>query len=85
MSRLEIFGVEGIARGRARRRPRRADRRGRGRRRTARLRDGDVVVVTQKVVSKAEDRLVPIDPDDPLAHKPLVEPSRSGSCAGGAT
>jgi coenzyme F420-0:L-glutamate ligase/coenzyme F420-1:gamma-L-glutamate ligase len=37
------------------------------------LADGDVVVVTQKVVSKAEGRLVPIDPDDPLSHKPLVE------------
>ena len=37
------------------------------------LRDGDVVVVTQKVVSKAEDRLVAIDPDDPVAHKALVE------------
>jgi len=37
------------------------------------LRDGDVVVVTQKVVSKAEDMLVAIDPTDPLAHKPLVE------------
>ncbi|MCU0270682.1 MAG: coenzyme F420-0:L-glutamate ligase [Acidimicrobiales bacterium] len=37
------------------------------------LRDGDVVVVTQKIVSKAEDRLVAIDPDDPLGHKPLVE------------
>jgi len=37
------------------------------------LADGDVVVVTQKVVSKAEGRLVAIDPDDPLAHKPLVE------------
>ncbi|MCD9623341.1 coenzyme F420-0:L-glutamate ligase [Rhabdothermincola salaria] len=35
--------------------------------------DGDVLVVTQKVVSKAEDRLVAVDPDDPLAHKPLVE------------
>ncbi len=35
--------------------------------------DGDVLVVTQKVVSKAEDKLVPIDPDDPLSHKPLVE------------
>lgn len=35
--------------------------------------DGDVLVVTQKVVSKAEDRLVPIDPTDPLSHKPLVE------------
>jgi coenzyme F420-0:L-glutamate ligase/coenzyme F420-1:gamma-L-glutamate ligase len=37
------------------------------------LADGDVVVVTQKVVSKAEGKLVPIDPDDPLSHKPLVE------------
>jgi coenzyme F420-0:L-glutamate ligase/coenzyme F420-1:gamma-L-glutamate ligase len=37
------------------------------------LADDDVVVVTQKVVSKAEDRLVPVDPDDPLSHKPLVE------------
>lgn len=37
------------------------------------LRDGDVLVVTQKVVSKAEGRLVPIDPDDPLSHKVLVE------------
>jgi coenzyme F420-0:L-glutamate ligase/coenzyme F420-1:gamma-L-glutamate ligase len=33
---------------------------------------GDVLVVTQKVVSKAEGRLVPVDPDDPLAHKALV-------------
>jgi coenzyme F420-0:L-glutamate ligase/coenzyme F420-1:gamma-L-glutamate ligase len=31
-----------------------------------------VVVVTQKVVSKVEGRLVEIDPDDPLSHKPLV-------------
>ncbi|MFN0088756.1 MAG: coenzyme F420-0:L-glutamate ligase [Acidimicrobiales bacterium] len=37
------------------------------------LLDGDVVVVTQKVVSKAENRLVAIDPTDPLSHKPLVE------------
>jgi len=37
------------------------------------LRDGDVVVVTQKIVSKAEGRLVAVDPDDPLAHKRLVE------------
>jgi coenzyme F420-0:L-glutamate ligase/coenzyme F420-1:gamma-L-glutamate ligase len=36
------------------------------------LADGDVVVVTQKVVSKAENRLVAIDPDDPHAHRPLV-------------
>jgi coenzyme F420-0:L-glutamate ligase/coenzyme F420-1:gamma-L-glutamate ligase len=34
---------------------------------------GDVLVVTQKVVSKAEGRLVPVDPDDPQAHKALVE------------
>jgi coenzyme F420-0:L-glutamate ligase / coenzyme F420-1:gamma-L-glutamate ligase len=37
------------------------------------LLDGDVLVVTQKVVSKAEGRLVDIDPDDPLSHKALVE------------
>ncbi|HVF32913.1 MAG TPA: coenzyme F420-0:L-glutamate ligase [Acidimicrobiales bacterium] len=39
----------------------------------AALRDGDVVVVTQKVVSKAEGRLEAVDPDDPLSHKWLVE------------
>jgi len=39
----------------------------------AQLLDGDVIVVTQKIVSKAENRLVPIDPDDPLSHKALVE------------
>ena len=37
------------------------------------LLDGDVLVVTQKIVSKAEDRMVRIDPDDPLSHKGLVE------------
>ena len=37
------------------------------------LRDGDVLVVTQKVVSKAEDRLVAIDPDDMAARRALVE------------
>jgi coenzyme F420-0:L-glutamate ligase/coenzyme F420-1:gamma-L-glutamate ligase len=37
------------------------------------LASGDVLVVTQKVVSKAEGRLVAVDPDDPLAHKALVE------------
>jgi coenzyme F420-0:L-glutamate ligase/coenzyme F420-1:gamma-L-glutamate ligase len=37
------------------------------------LRHGDVVVVTQKVVSKAEGRLVAIDPDDPAAKVALVE------------
>jgi len=35
--------------------------------------DGDVLVVTQKVVSKAENRLVAVDPDDPLSHKAVVE------------
>jgi coenzyme F420-0:L-glutamate ligase/coenzyme F420-1:gamma-L-glutamate ligase len=34
---------------------------------------GDVVVVTQKVVSKAEGRLVEIDPTDPDARRKLVE------------
>lgn len=37
------------------------------------LADGDVVVVTQKVVSKAEDAVVAVDPDVPMSHKPLVE------------
>ena len=37
------------------------------------LLDGDVLVVTQKIVSKAEGRLVCVDPDDPLSHKHLVE------------
>jgi coenzyme F420-0:L-glutamate ligase/coenzyme F420-1:gamma-L-glutamate ligase len=34
---------------------------------------GDVVVVTQKVVSKAEGRLVQIDPDDPRGHRAAIE------------
>ncbi len=38
----------------------------------ASLLDGDVVVVTQKVVSKAEGRLVPLDGDDPGAREQLV-------------
>jgi coenzyme F420-0:L-glutamate ligase/coenzyme F420-1:gamma-L-glutamate ligase len=37
------------------------------------LRDGDVVVVTQKIVSKAEGMLEAVDPDDPLSHKAIVE------------
>ncbi len=37
------------------------------------LRHRDCLVVTQKVVSKAEGRLVAINPSDPLSHKPLVE------------
>jgi coenzyme F420-0:L-glutamate ligase / coenzyme F420-1:gamma-L-glutamate ligase len=35
--------------------------------------DGDVVVVTQKVVSKAENQLVAVDPDDPDSHRPIAE------------
>ena len=35
--------------------------------------DRDCLVVTQKVVSKAEDRLVPLDPDDRDARARLVE------------
>lgn len=37
------------------------------------LLDGDCVVVTQKVVSKAERRLVPLDPEDLAARRALVE------------
>ena len=37
------------------------------------LQDDDVLVVTQKIVSKAEGRLVAIDASDPLSHKKLVE------------
>ena len=77
MGRLEIFGIEGIpqiTRG--------DDLAGLIADAIARaassspdhaLRDGDVVVIASKIVSKAEGRLEPIDPDDPLSHKPLVE------------
>ena len=34
---------------------------------------GDCLVVTQKIVSKAENRLVPLDPDDLAARRELVE------------
>jgi len=37
------------------------------------LRSGDCLVVTQKVVSKAEGRLVPLDAGDPDARRRLVE------------
>ena len=73
MARLEVFGIEGIPEVR----PgddlaamiATAAASGDG----THLADGDVVVVTQKVVSKAENMLVEVDPDDPLSHKPLVE------------
>ena len=73
MSRMEIFGIEGIGEitpgsdlagiiaEAAAASP------------DTKLLDGDVLVVTQKIVSKAENRLVEIDPNDPLSHKPLVE------------
>ncbi len=41
--------------------------------RQAPVRDGDVVVVTQKVVSKAEGRIVGLDAHDPLAKRRIVE------------
>jgi coenzyme F420-0:L-glutamate ligase/coenzyme F420-1:gamma-L-glutamate ligase len=37
------------------------------------LRNGDVVVVTQKVVSKAEGRMVAVDPDDPAGRAAVIE------------
>ena len=39
---------------------------------TAQLQEYDVVVITQKVVSKAEGRLVDIDPNDLVARRQLV-------------
>lgn len=35
--------------------------------------ENDVVMVTQKIVSKAEGAMVEIDASDPLSHKPIVE------------
>src|SRR5436305_524492 len=69
MPGLEIFGIDGLPEVRP------GDDLG-GQIATAAgdaLRDDDVVVVTQKVVSKAEGQLVEVDPTDPLSHKPLVE------------
>jgi coenzyme F420-0:L-glutamate ligase/coenzyme F420-1:gamma-L-glutamate ligase len=37
------------------------------------LQPGDVVVVTQKVVSKAEGAMAEVDPTDPRGHKAIVE------------
>ena len=73
MSRLTLWGVEGIGEIRP------GDQLGEIIATACReapngpLLDGDVLVVTQKVVSKAEGRLVAVDPDDPLSHKGLVE------------
>jgi coenzyme F420-0:L-glutamate ligase/coenzyme F420-1:gamma-L-glutamate ligase len=68
MSRLEIFGIEGIPvveRG--------ADLAGLLATACPDLRDGDVVVVASKVVAKAEGKVEAVEASDPLSHKPLVE------------
>ena len=67
MSRLEIFGVEGIGEI-----ERAADLAGMICA-AVDLVEHDVVVVTQKIVSKAEGAMVEVDAADPLSHKPLVE------------
>jgi coenzyme F420-0:L-glutamate ligase/coenzyme F420-1:gamma-L-glutamate ligase len=68
MTRLEVFPIEGIPEVRAG-----DDLAGLVAAAEPGLRDGDVVVVTQKVVSKAEGAMVRIDPDDPRGHKAIVE------------
>ncbi|WP_419846752.1 coenzyme F420-0:L-glutamate ligase [Candidatus Poriferisocius sp.] len=65
--RLEILGVEGMPEIKA------GDDLAGLIAEAADLADGDVVVVTQKIVSKAEGAMVTVDPDDPLSHKPVVE------------
>jgi coenzyme F420-0:L-glutamate ligase/coenzyme F420-1:gamma-L-glutamate ligase len=73
MSRLALWGVEGMGEVRP------GDQRGElvadacAGPPNGPLADGDVLVVTQKVVSKAEGRLLAVDPDDPLSHKAVVE------------
>ncbi|MGI9578125.1 MAG: coenzyme F420-0:L-glutamate ligase [Microthrixaceae bacterium] len=72
MSRLEVFGIEGVAE---------VDRgadlaamiASAARSEGTPLESGDALVVTQKVVSKAEGAMASVDPTDPLGHKPLVE------------
>lgn len=65
--RLEVFGVEGLPEV------------GRGDDLAGMIAgavdlvDGDVVVVTQKIVSKAEGAIVAIDPDDPRGHRQVIE------------
>jgi coenzyme F420-0:L-glutamate ligase/coenzyme F420-1:gamma-L-glutamate ligase len=65
--RLEILAVEGVPEVRP------GDRLAPLLAGCAELRDGDVVVVTQKVVSKAEGRMVEVDPDDRAAQTAVVE------------
>ncbi len=68
MRSLEVFGIEGLPEVR-----RDDDLAGLIAAAAPDLRDGDVVVVTQKVVSKAEGAMAPIDPSDPRGHKAIVE------------
>ena len=68
MTRLEVFPVEGIPEVRSG-----DDLAGLIAAAAPELRDGDVVVVTQKVVSKAEGAMVEIDTTDPRGHKAIVE------------
>jgi len=65
--RLEIFGVEGLAE------IQEGDDLADLIAGAADLADSDVVVVTQKIVSKAEGAMAVVDPDDPLSHKSVVE------------
>jgi len=73
MSRMEIFGIEGIGEIHAGDDLAAIIHEASSSSADTKLADGDVIIVTQKIVSKAEDRLVAIDPNDPLSHKPLVE------------
>ena len=68
MTRLEVFAIEGIPEVRAG-----DDLASLIATAEPHLRDGDVVVVTQKVVSKAEGAMVRIDAADPRRHKAIVE------------
>jgi coenzyme F420-0:L-glutamate ligase/coenzyme F420-1:gamma-L-glutamate ligase len=73
MSRLEIWGVEGIGEIRPGDRLAELIAAACAAPPNGPLADGDVLVVTQKIVSKAEGRLVPVDAEDPLSHKSVVE------------
>lgn len=66
MSRLEIFAVEGIPEVHA------GDDLAGMILDAVDLVDGDILVVTQKIVSKAEDQMIDVDPNDPLSHKQVV-------------
>jgi coenzyme F420-0:L-glutamate ligase/coenzyme F420-1:gamma-L-glutamate ligase len=67
MRRLEIIPVEGLPEVRP------GDRLAPMLAACADLTDGDVLVVTQKVVSKAEGRMVAVGPDDAAAYAAVVE------------